>query len=338
MTFRIPLMNPIVPPIETIAMIYAQAYVTGQHSNFGPLFDRAALFLSRESFRHCLPVSTGTAAIEIACRMQFIKGNRVLVPDYTHAGTLQAVVAAGCIPVLVETDPKTWTITEEIIIENSVNVSGVVAVSPFGYPVDFESIDRACQKTGLKAVYDFAGAWGQFPLTMNPVCYSLHATKNFSCGEGGIVSFGTVAEWEKARWLSNFCNDSDRVVRSLDGRNHKPSELLCAVILAHEEQYQNVVLSASVKKVVIEKYARELNLYAPSGGSPSLCVLEGITKEESKALNDMGIENKQYYPPFPPDICSTYGRTNLSLVLSRYALPTDGSEEVIECLKKIRRS
>lgn len=338
---RIPLIRASFPPLDRVLKLYKKAYKNGQHSNFGKLFYQSVHFLSDKSKRECLPVSTGTAAIEIGCRLRFKNSERILVPDYTHIGTIQAIVAAGCKPILCKTDSKTWTLSPEIIKEHVNVVDGVVVVSPFGYPVDVNGTDKLCRELGIGVVYDFAGAWGEFPKTENPVCYSLHATKNFSCGEGGIVSVKTTAEWEMARWFTNFCNNPDRSVQCLDGRNHKPSELLCAVILAHKESHDELLYRSHVKRNLVSLYAVETGFYAPIGGHVSLCVLQGLTNHQAMLLNRMGIEVKQYYPPFPFSLCERVSTTNSSEISRRYALPSDirndEFDRVIKAIKKIRR-
>jgi dTDP-4-amino-4,6-dideoxygalactose transaminase len=335
---KIPLIRSYFPPINEIGKIYSKAYKSGKHSNFGPLFEDAVDYLSKESGRYSLPVSSGTAAIEIACRMKFKPGDKILVPDYTHAGTLVAIKAAGCVPVLADTHLDTWTINLNSLAHW---IDGIVAVSPFGFHVHTHNIDEYARINNIPVVYDFAGAWEQFPATKNPVCYSLHATKNFSCGEGGVINFATKKEWEKARWLTNFCNDKDRIVRNLEGRNYKPSEILCAVILtyANNSRTLNKVLE---KRDLIDFYCMELGVTSPSyhnfmRGATSLCVVEGITKAQEKKALRHGIEIKQYYTPFPKNICESVARTDLKKVLSRYALPSDATEKeakkVVEVLK-----
>lgn len=341
---KIPLIRPYMPPMREITRIYSKAYKSGIHSNFGPLFNEAVSFLNEKTNRHCLPVSTGTDAIEIACRMQFKPGDRILVPDYTHIGTIVAIKASGCIPVLCDTN-ESWVIDADSIYRH--RADGVVAVSPFGRESDVWPIDDACRKFGIKVVYDFAGAWGSFPITKNPVCYSLHATKNFSCGEGGVISFATKKEWLTGRHLSNFCNDPDRIVRSLDGRNHKPSELLCAVILAHDKGYdKNVIEKGRRKKQLRVYYNYSIKRDKRDGpsrwDSESLCVVGGITKEQERYAKSKGVEIKQYYTPIPVYLTEHYSRTPLREVLSRYALPSDVTDKeakqvvriLNECKKK----
>lgn len=311
--------------MDLISGIYARAYADNTHANFGALFDSAVEKLNGVTNRSCLPVCNGTAAIEVACRMQFIPGNRILVPDYTHAGTIQAVVAAGCVPVMCGTLENTWTLPLLALSHPSIN--GAVVVSPFGYPVDTYRYDSIAHTRGVKLVYDFAGAWGEFPNTPNPVCYSLHATKTFACGEGGIISFAKELEWSLARRMTNFYNDPDRIVRSIQGRNHKPSELLCAVILAHFEKYDELMRRIENKRALVNRYVSELGLYAPAGGSPSLCVLEGFPAYKSQKVLNAGIEMKQYFPPFPKDLCESLSRTSEDIVKTRYALPSDVTYE-----------
>ena len=325
---KIPLTRPLFPKYRSISKYLDRCRKSGIFTNFGPLFEEATEKLTKISERQCLPCNNGTSAIELACRVQFKKGDRILVPDFTHAGTIQAVRAAGCIPVLGKIDSKTWTLDESEIDDS---FDGAVIVSPFGYYVDVEGYDKTASHYGIPLVYDFAGAWGFFPKTIHPVCYSLHATKNFSCGEGGVVSFSSWSQWQDAQWYSNFCTDKDRTVRSLDGGNLKASEILCAIILAHVDNYKNLEDRIFSKLKYFIGYKAELGLYSPPAASPSLLVFEGISPKVAVQLNSEGITVIQYYARFAKNICESI---STSEEIVRYALPSDITKKEFAFIKE----
>ena len=60
---------------------------------------------------YAVAVSNGTTAIELALASLGIKkGDEVIVPNFTFAATINAVINIGAKPVLVDCDTETWTI------------------------------------------------------------------------------------------------------------------------------------------------------------------------------------------------------------------------------------
>ena len=56
-------------------------------------------------------VSNGTAAIELALRTFKIGyGDEVIIPNFTFAATINAVINSGAKPVLADVEKSTWTI------------------------------------------------------------------------------------------------------------------------------------------------------------------------------------------------------------------------------------
>lgn len=301
------LIRPIVPRPDRAVEIFQYAINGKTFSNFGPLHEQLKNELSAIAGGWALPVTSGTAAIEVALRtLRLEPGARVALPDFTHSGTLLAVVRAGLTPVLVGVDPKTWTITATRELAELHRVAAVVVVSPFGYPVDVGAWENFSKAYSVPIVYDLAGAWGFFPVTKNPRCYSLHATKNMGIGEGGFVVFDTVAEREVARRLINFDTLPDRSIASLNGTNAKVDELHAAFVLAAIEKTHRVRVDRRIadKRTLVRFYVEQLagttipeaiRHGAPS--FPSLCVLGSLPAAELEAASDrLGVTFKRYYP------------------------------------------
>jgi dTDP-4-amino-4,6-dideoxygalactose transaminase len=298
----IPLVKPIFPSFEEIDKFYSKSLEVGLLSNWGPCFESLVNRLKMRTGMYTLPVATGTAAIQIAIQTHFNRGARIAIPDYTHVGTLQAVIAAGCIPVLFPVERHTWTLDLNAVHKDMRNLDGLIVVSPFGYGVNMEKYEDFAKAEKKILVYDFAGAWGMKVKTSHTVCYSLHATKNFSCGEGGLVLFNRKIDYQEAKRLSNFDTLPDRTVNSQYGNNLKMDELKCAIVLAHLDMENRILARINQKRALIQLYQDELrehcvphNLYL--GGAPSMCVLGGMKASllESKA-SVQGFIAKTYYP------------------------------------------
>lgn len=333
----IPLVRPRLPSMKAVMAYFDESLKSGQVSNFGPCHRKLVERLSSHFARFAVVTSTGTNAIRVAVQVSVKRGSRVLVPDYTHSGTLQAVVAAGMTPILCPVSRHTWTIDLKYLIRHCDAYDAFVAVSPFGFPVDFDQYDMLAEKLGKRVIYDLAGGYGMQVMTLNPVCFSAHATKNFSCGEGGFVLFSDRIAAEEARRLTNFGMCPDRSVSTDLADNMKPDDLKCAIMLAQLDREREVIDRALEKFDLIHKYQAALDgLIVPhsihmGNSAPSLCVLSGLPAEELEAKGpNHGVQMKLYYPLLSemPGL-SQIARLGKSSVFFRtcLALPSDVTRE-----------
>lgn len=332
----IPLIRPSLPDPRRACEYLKRAEASRTFSNFGQLHELLAGRLATMAGGYALPVATGTAAIEVALRtIGLAEGARVALPDFTHAGTLLAVLRAGLKPVLFGVDPETWTL-RIAEVEKAVEagmVAGAVVVSPFGYAVDFEGWELMQDRTGAALVYDLAGAFGNFPRVGNPRCYSLHATKNLGVGEGGFVVFPTEEERACAARLINFDTMPDRTIGSLNGFNYKMDEVHAAFLLAalEDPHLEAMRKRVSAKAGLLSFYEDHLpSCAAPPGlHFPSLCVLSGFKAESLEAhAPQLGAVIKRYYPLLSRmPACAGVERASEScdVLASCCALPSDVS-------------
>lgn len=345
----IPLLRPVVPSDRAALSYFKLARRAGVFSNFGQLHEMLADRLAKVSTGgQALPVASGTAAIEVALRVSGLEdGARVLLPDFTHSGTLLAIVRAGMRPVLCRVDPRTWTLDPGEVQDAHARglIDAAVVVAPFGYHVDFEAWEQLSTSDGLPLVYDLAGAFGNFPLLRNPACYSFHATKNLGVGEGGMVLFNDADQYERARRLINFDTLPTREIGSLAGANQKLPEIICAYLLAalDGKHLDRVLRRVEAKVSLIRLYCEMLpQCTVPPGEKwPSLVVLQGLPAQALEDASDrLGVTFKRYYPLLSRMVaCSELPRVSVSdeVMTSCCALPCDVSmSEAFEVVDAVR--
>ncbi len=209
------------------------------------------------------------------------------------------------VPVLAGVDPKTWAMQPWDLRAAAMRgtIDAAIVVSPFGYEVDVAEFDHVSEElAGFPLIYDFAGAFGAFPKTTHPVCYSFHATKNLGACEAGAVRFALPTEALRARQLSNFDTLPDRSVATLDGANQKIDEWRAALLLAALDELPKTLLRIENKRAALNVY-QLLNpeFVVPKAKAahwPSLCVVGGIPKVEKFVLDAAraGITARSYYP------------------------------------------
>lgn len=271
----IPLIRPLIPKNDDISKTLEKSRKAGVFSNFGPNYNLSVELLHTRTSRHMVPVTNGTVAIQLAAQTTLPKLSRVVIPDYTHIGTYVGIRDAGMIPILSKTNPFTWCLDIEALRSKVEFFDAFVVVSPFGYFVNTQVYEDFAQKYKKKIIYDFAGAWGQFPKTRFPVTYSLHATKSWSCGEGGLVSFDNERDYERCRRLTTFNIGPDYSISEDVGGNFKLDEIRCAMIVSHMKRYQDIIVRQCERILVMQKYESTFG-YVPGGESTTLAVMANM--------------------------------------------------------------
>lgn len=197
----------------------AEALGTGW-TGLGPktaLFEKS--FAEFCGVEHCVGLSNGTAALEIALRLLGIgAGDEVVVPAMTFVSAANCVLKAGATPVFSDVLPGSLNIDPRHAgaLVNG-RTKAVVPVHLAGYPVDMDVL-RKCTG-GVPIIEDCAHASGS-RFRGKPVgsfgdfgCFSFHAVKNLSMGEGGAIVTGRSDFAERAkklRWLGIDRNTWDR--------------------------------------------------------------------------------------------------------------------------------
>jgi dTDP-4-amino-4,6-dideoxygalactose transaminase len=144
---------------------------------------------------HAFATSSCTTALHLALSALGIgPGDEVLVPDFTFPATANVVVQQGATPVLVDVDLDTYNVTAASLAEKvSPRTRAIMAVHLFGLPVEMEPVMALAAQHRLAVVEDAAcalgatyqgrqcGRWGDLG------CFSFHARKVITTGEGGMI-------------------------------------------------------------------------------------------------------------------------------------------------------
>ena len=156
-------------------------------------------------------VNSGTTALYTALRALDVKGKYVVLPALSFMATVDAVLLAGGIPLVIDVD-ETYTMDinqlEDALKRYDVKV--ILPVHLFGNMADMPSISWLAQKYGAYVLEDSAqahgamlegvkaGAWGDIS------AFSFYATKNISMGEGGAVAVKNPSLVERVKKLLDF--------------------------------------------------------------------------------------------------------------------------------------
>ena len=310
---EIPLYIPDMPKVAELLPWLEKIDENRWYTNFGPLnrlFEEAV----RRHFPpapavHVTTVANGTLGLELAlAALDLPPRAPILIPAFTFVATATAAVRAGLTPVLADFDPASWLLTPEIAraaLEH-IPIRAVMPVTTFGCPQPASAWDEFSAETGIPVIVDAAGAWDSQPIgETTAAVFSLHATKNLSTGEGGIVAGADPGFIERVRNASNFGLAAGEV-RHI-GTNAKLSEYHAAVGLAVLARWQR---RKAEKYQLLRAYRERLDkLRHPpvyqrdmEQTVPSLLAVRMPEQADVAALagqlREQGIHTRQwYYPP-----------------------------------------
>lgn len=219
---------------------------TGWISSEGPFVrEFEERLASRVGRRHGVAVCNGTAALELTVAAMGIgPGDEVILPTFTIISCAAAVIRAGAVPVLVDSDPLTWNMdVAQVEARITPRTKAIMAVHIYGMPVDMEPLLQIAERHGLKLIEDAAEAHG---LTYRgrdcgsfgaASCFSFYPNKHVTTGEGGMVVTDDDALAERCRSLRNLCFQAGRrFVHEELGWNFRMTNLQASLGLAQLER------------------------------------------------------------------------------------------------------
>lgn len=243
--------------------------MTGQHSNFGTLWNEAARRIEYLTGGRYIafPVSNGTDAVALG----IYAAHREYAPAAEWAPTINVEAftfrATFCAAEMVSPNDVVIIETDEVTDPSEINVR----TKWWGYNRDLSS-------STANDVIDAAGGFGRAAAFENIgrdsiVAVSFHATKNFPIGEGGAV---LVPRHRKdaavaVRRAMCFGFDTDRNVVESFGINAKLDELRCSLLI--EQLDSSRFFEARSDRIGRLALHIAEHVYAPSTGNvaPSGC-------------------------------------------------------------------
>lgn len=313
--YRIQCLVPDLPAPSEVMPQLEEMHANRWYSNFGPIVKQfeaeITSFLERENGASDCFVATfssATTALELVLKaMNLAAGSRVLLPALTFPATALAVMNVGLVPVLCDVDEISWELTPEIA-EKALAEKECVAVMPvaaFGKPVDSADWSVFQKNTGIPVILDVAAALGQQTISPDLIyCFSLHATKPFGVGEGGLLVTGNQGLLLRTRSLSNFGFQGPAGVVQQAGTNAKFGEYYAAVGLAQIGRWQEVM---DRRDSVLRNYSKGLhkagNHIRLQGGTgdfiPAVFPIyaQGRAGRIEASLKTAGIHTRRWYLP-----------------------------------------
>ncbi|MDP2651823.1 MAG: DegT/DnrJ/EryC1/StrS family aminotransferase [bacterium] len=199
-------------------------------------------FAKKFRVAYAVSCNSATSALHMAIVALGIgPGDEVIVPPYTMAASVTAVILNGAVPIFADIDPRTFCLdpksVEKCITKRT---KAIMAVNLMGQGVDFGKLVPLARKYGLKIIEDNAQSPGakwrnQYLGTIGDIgVFSLNIHKIMQTGEGGVLVTNNKAYALRAQ-LSR--NHGESVADQMEhysagpilGNNYRMTEVVAAM-------------------------------------------------------------------------------------------------------------
>lgn len=274
-------------------------------------FERA--FAAAQGCQHAVAVSNGTVALIASLRAHGIgPGDEVITSPLTFAATLNAIVEAGATARFAD-------LAEDLTLDPA-SVAGLITprtrallpVHLYGLPADMVSLAALARQHGLVIIEDAAQAHGAMiggvPVgTFGTAAFSFYATKNITCGEGGMVTTDDDVVADRLRLLRNQ-GMRERYQYELAGCNYRLTDLQAAIAAVQVQRLaefnERRAANAACLSAGLAGLPGVLLPHAPPGRvhvwhqyTVQVTAESGLGREQlAKSLDAAGIEARPYYP------------------------------------------
>jgi len=268
--------------------------------------------------KNVIACGNGTDALQIAMMALGLKpGDEVITANFTFVATVEVIALLGLIPVLVDVDPKTYTIKPEAI-EKAITskTKAIVPVHLFGQAADMDKIMTIAKKHQLYVIEDTAQATGcdyifdqqkqQKAGTIGDVgTTSFFPSKNLGCyGDGGAIFTNNNDLAKKIRSIVNH-GMTVRYYHDHVGVNSRLDTIQAAILnikLKHLDKYNEARRKAA--DYYDTAFANIKNIQTPVRFEKSTHIfhqytmtLHNVDREAlQKHLQEKGIPAPIYYP------------------------------------------
>ena len=209
--------------------------------------------------KYAIAVTNCTSALHLALLSIGVKeGDDALVADYTFPATGHSVLYCGAKPVFVDVYLRTYNINLERIEEKITDkTKAIIPVHTFGQPAEMDAIMELAEEYNLRVIEDTACALGAkykntYAGTIGDVgCFSFHARKGITTGEGGMVVtnnknfaakirnlsvFGMTSAWDREKSTEFIIPEFTEL-----GYNYKMSDITAAVGVAQLRKLDKII-------------------------------------------------------------------------------------------------
>jgi perosamine synthetase len=268
----IPLMQPSLRGNELAYL--SDCLLTGWISSQGNYIKKFEdMFKSYINANFAIATSSGTTALHLALLSLGIKeGDEIIVPNFTFAAPVNAILYVGAKPVLIDVDSENMTL-DITKVEKAINskTKAILPVHLYGYPVDMRELMKIAKKYNLIVIEDCAEAIGSQRDGLHvgtfgdAAIFSFFANKSITTGEGGMLLLKNESAYLLAKKLKDHGMSSDRRYWHEEvGYNYRMTNMQAAIGCAQMERINEFIEKKIEVANTYESYLKgEDNIFLP---------------------------------------------------------------------------
>ena len=266
--------------------------------------------------RHCVSVSSGTDALQIAMMAENIgRGDAVFLPAFTYTATAEVPLVLGATPVFVDVDPRTFQIDPahlaHRIATTKLRPKAIIGVDLFGQPADWPAIQAIAEREGLFTLDDCAQAFGashygkRLGAAADATATSFFPSKPFGAyGDGGALFTDSDERAALYRSLRTHGEGTTRYEVLRTGMNGRLDTLQAAVLLSKLTVFEEELEArARIAAVYDSRLGNAVGIPARVPDSQSAWAIYAILLPDGAARDRLqaglkadGVPSAIYYP------------------------------------------
>jgi perosamine synthetase len=275
-------------------------------------------------------LANGSVALDLALHVLDLKpGDEVIVPSFTIASCLFAILRTGATPVFVDCEEETWNMSIRTVAEKvNSNTKAIMVVHIYGLPVDIDPIISLCRDKDIVLIEDSAEAHGvkyrgAYCGSFGDIStFSFYANKVITTGEGGMVLTSNERLNERIRYFRNLAfapPPGKRFVHEEIGWNFRLGSMQAA--LGNSQINRMDEIANEKRKIGLKYYDRLsehplLTLQATQTDySENMYWVAGVSLHESLNTESIAVELKKigvdtrpfFYPLHKQPLLKNYG-------------------------------
>jgi UDP-2-acetamido-2-deoxy-ribo-hexuluronate aminotransferase len=270
--------------------------------------------------KHCVAVSSGTDAIQIAFMAEGIgPGDAVFLPAFTYTATAEVPLVLGATPVFVDVDPRTFQIDPAHLTDRiaAVRKAGklrpraLIGVDLFGQAADWPRLNDIAAREKLFTLDDCAQSYGgtlngkKLGTMADATIASFFPSKALGAyGDGGAIFTESDDRAALYRSLRTHGEGTTRYEVLRTGMNGRLDSLQAAVLLAKMTVFkEELAIRERIATTYDQRLGNSVTIPARVPHCESAWAIyaillpEGISRDAVQAkLKDQGVPTAVYYP------------------------------------------